>query len=83
MTHRLLERESFWEMLKWKLHFQAIPQEMAIHLAFDKFDFLKNLYISGTKLDIALENLSVHFILNEQLKEENVSLYGTSKDICY
>jgi len=65
MTHRLLERESYWEMLKWKIHFQSIPHDMIVNLSFDKFDSVKELFIASTKLDIILENLSVHFLLND------------------
>lgn len=70
-------------MLKWRIHFDSIPQDLIIPLAFEEFDCVKTLYVASTKLDIILENLSIHFLLNDQLKEESVSLYGTAKDLCF
>lgn len=81
MTYKLHGRDSFWEMLKWRMYFQAIPEDLVLNLNMEHFDSLKNLFLINDKIDIIQENLAMNFLTNEQLKDENLSMYGVAKDL--
>ena len=81
MTYKYHGKDAFWDMIKWRLYFKAVPQELTQHLNMENFDLLKSLFLLNDQIDIILENLSLHFLLNDALKEENTSMYGVARDL--
>lgn len=83
MAYKLHGRDSFWDMLKWRMYFKAVPEDLVLNLNMENFDTLKTLFLANDKLDIIQENLITNFLTNENLKDENMTLYGTSKDLFF
>ena len=54
---------------------------MALSLRSENFDKLKNLFLLNDKIDVILENLATHYLFDEIMKEENLNLFGTARDV--
>lgn len=81
MTFKMHGKNSFWEAIKWKLYFKSIPDTLTDNLNIEYFDKFKRFCVINDKIDIILENLSVHYLLNENLQSDNLNLFGAVKDL--
>lgn len=45
MTYKLHGKNAFWEMIKWRMYFEAIPEQFILTLKMEHFDTLKNIFV--------------------------------------
>ena len=81
MTFKMHGKDSFWEAIKWKLYFNSIPSTFTKNLHIEYFDKFKRFCVINDKIDIILENLSIHYLLSEDLQNDNLNMYGAAKDL--
>ena len=47
----------------------------------EEFDKIKDILMINSKIDIIVENLVSTYLLDDTVMEDNMNLYGTSKDL--
>ncbi len=81
MTYKLNMKNSYWDSIKFRMYFDSLPSSMSQNLHMDYFDRFKKLCGVNDQIDIILENLIEHYLMNKNLRSENQNLYGVSKDL--
>lgn len=69
MTYKQHGQEAFWDMIKWRIYFQSIPEDLMLKLKMEQFDSLKRLFVANDTIDIIQENLVVYYLMDQSLKE--------------
>ena len=81
MTFMIHAKECYWDSLKWRLYFKAVPEAIKTDLHLEYFDKYKEMSNISDKIDIILENLILYYLFKESVKLDNLNLYNISNEL--
>lgn len=81
MNFKLRAKQRNIEAVKLLVYMDAIPKSMQDLLRMDQFDAYIDICIINDQIDIIVENLLLHFVLNDQMCIDNPSLVSMSRDL--